>query len=127
MHLTKSELEVMEVFWRVGEPLSQLELLENAQQKSWKDRSVYILLNGLLTKGVLQENGFIRSGKTFARRFSPTVSYEEYCVMELSSRSRQVSLSKLMSAFIKQQDVTRQDLDELQAILDQAKQDSKRK
>lgn len=119
MHLTKSELEAMEVFWRVNEPLSQTELLACSDEKSWKDRSVYILLNGLLSKGALTEVGFVRSGKTFARRFAPTLSFEEYCVRSITANKHVPDLPKLLAVLMKTADVTVQDLDEMQRLLEE--------
>ena len=48
MELTRSELEIMDVLWEAGEPLSRSDLLERSQEKSWKDSSIHILLNGML-------------------------------------------------------------------------------
>lgn len=127
MRLTKSELEVMEVYWRVGEPLSQLELLAHTHQKSWKDRSVYILLNGLLSKGVLEETGFVRSGKTFARRFAPTVTYEDYCAQEIIDRKKPYNFPRLMSAMIKKTELTREDVEEMQRMVDEARRNLEEK
>ena len=35
MNLTKNEIEVMDVFWGVGRPLSRAELLNLSVDKSW--------------------------------------------------------------------------------------------
>ena len=48
MNLTKNEIEVMDVFWGVGRPLSRAELLHLSVDKSWQSNSVHILLNSLL-------------------------------------------------------------------------------
>ena len=50
MELTKSEMEIMDVLWGSSRPLSRSDLLEKSEEKSWKDSSVHILLNGLLQK-----------------------------------------------------------------------------
>ena len=55
MELTKSEMEIMDVLWESGQPLSRSDLLERSEEKTWKDSSVHILLNGLLQRA--------RSGK----------------------------------------------------------------
>lgn len=47
MNLTKNEIEVMDVFWGVGRPLSRAELLNLSVDKSWQSNSVHILLNNL--------------------------------------------------------------------------------
>lgn len=127
MHLTKSEREVMEVFWSVGESLSQTELLAYAKDRSWKDRSVYILLNGLLSKGALREDGFVRSGKTFARRFAPTLTYEDYCALEIASFKRRPDPSALLSAFLGQSKLTDEELDRLEQLVAQKRREAEEK
>ena len=77
MDLTKSEFEIMNIFWEMDQPLSRADLLENAQ-KTWKDSSVHVLLNGLLKKGILREVGVIRCGRGYGRVFEPTMTREEY-------------------------------------------------
>ena len=44
MELTRSEMEIMDVFWASQDPLSRSDLLERSAGKSWKDSSVHILL-----------------------------------------------------------------------------------
>ena len=51
MELTRSEMEIMDVLWEAGKPLSRADLLEHTEEKTWKDSSVHILLNSLLQKG----------------------------------------------------------------------------
>ena len=48
MELTRSEMEIMDVLWETGKPLSRADLLEHTEEKTWKDSSVHILLNSLL-------------------------------------------------------------------------------
>ena len=47
MELTKSEMEIMDVLWGSENPLSRADLLARPEEKTWKDSSVHILLNGL--------------------------------------------------------------------------------
>ena len=78
MELTKSELEIMDVLWAANAPLSRSDLLERADEKTWKDSSVHILLNGLLQKGAIREAGFVKRSKTYGRTFLPNLTREEY-------------------------------------------------
>lgn len=78
IRLTKSEKQVMEAFWQVGQPLSHGDLLLACAQRSWKDKSCFVLINGLLTKGLIKAVGYKRSGKTYARTFAPAMSRVEY-------------------------------------------------
>ena len=38
MELTRSEMEIMDVLWETGKPLSRADLLEHTEEKTWKDR-----------------------------------------------------------------------------------------
>ena len=77
-YATKSELEILNVLWKAGAPLSRAEILENSTDKTWKDNSIHILLNGMLKKGLVREDGFARSGKVWGRLYAPVITVEEY-------------------------------------------------
>ncbi|MCR5576543.1 MAG: BlaI/MecI/CopY family transcriptional regulator [Oscillospiraceae bacterium] len=78
MELTKSELEIMNVLWDAGRPLTRGEILELSVDKKWKDNSIHILLNRLLAKGAIAEGGFTRSGKSYGRLYEPQITGEDY-------------------------------------------------
>lgn len=115
---------MMTVFWAAGKPLSQPELLAQAGQKSWKDSSVYILINSLLEKGMLREEGFVRSGKAYARTFVPAVTCEEYCASEIRAIPRKVSLPKLFCALMADTNISEQTIQELEELLKQAEEEA---
>jgi len=69
MELTKSEMEIMDVLWEDGGALSRADFLERQKEKSWKDSSIHILLNGLLNKGAIREAGVVKRSKTYGRTF----------------------------------------------------------
>ena len=78
MHLTKSEQQIMEIFWQADHPMAQTEVVSTCVDRKWKERSIFSMLNSLMEKGVLKEVGFVRSGKTYARTFEPAMSHAEY-------------------------------------------------
>ena len=62
--------------------MSQLQIIEAAAEKgelTWKERSIFSMLNSLMEKGAIVADGFVRSGKTYARTFKATVSHAEFC------------------------------------------------
>ena len=71
MHLTKSEQQIMEIFWKADHAMAQTEVVSTCVERKWKERSIFSMLNSLMEKGVLREVGFVRSGKTYARTFEP--------------------------------------------------------
>lgn len=123
MELTKSELEVMDVLWAAGRPLSRRDILELSTDKTWKDSSIHILLNGLLSKDAIKEAGFIRSGKTFGRLYAANISCEEYYAENVFSHSGKAVLPLLFSAFINSEDVTSEEIAELEAIIQKRKKE----
>ncbi len=106
MELTKSEMEIMDVFWAKKTPLSRSDLIENGEEKSWKDSSIHILLNGLLKKGIIREEGFVKRSKTYGRTFLPTMSREEYFAATIYSHRNQPNFVKLMEALLSREDLT---------------------
>ena len=83
MDLTRSELEIMNVIWAAGRPLTRGEILDQSVDKTWKDNSIHILLNRLLAKGAVRENGFARSGKSYGRLYEATFTGAEYYAQTL--------------------------------------------
>lgn len=85
MHLTKSEQQIMEIFWQADHAMAQTEVVKTCVDRKWKERSIFSMLNSLMEKGVLREVGFVRSGKTYARTFEPAMSHAEYLPRSLQS------------------------------------------
>lgn len=119
MELTKSEMEIMDVLWGSEKPLSRADLLARSEEKSWKDSSVHILLNGLLQKGAIQEAGLVKRSKTYGRVFSPTMTREEYFASTIFSHRHKPEIVGLFRALLQREDITREDLAEISALISQ--------
>lgn len=117
MELTKSELEIMDVLWASDTPLSRSDFLERSEEKSWKDSSVHILLNGLLRKKAIREVGFIKCGKTYGRTFAPMLTREEYFATTIFSHRHKPQIVGLMEALLRRKDITGEDLEKIQALV----------
>jgi BlaI family penicillinase repressor len=118
MELTKSEMEIMDVFWASEVPLSRADLLEHGEEKTWKDSSVHILLNGLLQKGAIREVGFVRRSKTYGRTFLPNLTREEYFASTIFSHRHKPEMEGLFAALLCRPEITTDILDHLQHMLD---------
>ena len=118
MELTRSEMEIMDVFWASRDPLSRSDLLERSQEKSWKDSSVHILLNGMLQKGVIKEAGFVKRSKTYGRTFVPTLTREEYFAANIYSHRHKPNVVGLVAALLAHQEVSQVEIQQIKAILD---------
>ena len=123
MELTKSEMEIMDVFWASETPLSRSDLLESSAEKTWKDSSVHILLNGLLKKGLIHEAGLVKRRKTYGRLFAPSMTREEYFVTNIFSYRHKPLKIELMDAFIRLADLTPDEMGQMSAMFAKAKTD----
>ena len=121
MELTKSEMEIMDVLWEDGGALSRSDFLERSAEKSWKDSSVHILLNGLLHKGAIREAGFVKRSKTYGRTFLPTMTREEYFAMTIFSHRYKPELTGLICALLKRQDITPEQIEAISAMVERRK------
>ncbi len=121
MELTRSEMEIMDVMWAADVPLSRADLLEQSEEKSWKDSSVHILLNGLLQKGAIREVGFVKRSKTYGRTFSPTLTREEYFATTIFSHRHKPEIVGLFAALLKRKDITAEQLSQIEALVNQKK------
>ncbi len=118
MELTRSELQIMDVLWESGVPLSRADLLTRSDEKTWKDSSVHILLNGLLQKEAIQEAGFVKRSKTYGRTFAPTMTREEYYAQAIFSHRHKPQMVELFSALLKRDDLTEPQLAAMKQLLD---------
>jgi len=119
MKLTKSELEIMNVLWNAERSLTRSDILSLSEGKSWKDNSIHILLNGLLKKDAIREDGFARSGKVWGRLYAPNISIDEYYEENVFSQSSLETVPRLFSALLNRSDLTPEILDQMRMILDE--------
>lgn len=122
MDLTKSELEVMEVLWQAGRPLSKSEILTMSENKTWKDSYIHIILKSLLEKKAIVEAGRVRTGKTFGRLFSPKVSCEEYYAKNVFNGGRE-RLLMLFSALVRSEALSPELIEQLEEMLEKRKKE----
>ena len=117
MYLTKNEIEIMDVLWKQGRPLSRGEILGLSEDKTWMDSSVHILLNSMLKKGAIREAGFVKCGKTCGRVYEATLSCEEYYVSTYDSTRTKPVFEKLVRAYAARYGLTEEDLSALESIV----------
>ena len=119
MYLTKNELEIMDVLWKEGRPLSRGEILSLSGEKSWMDSSVHILLNSMLKKGAIREAGFVKCGKTCGRVYEATLGCEEYYVSTFDSTRTRPQMAKIVKAYVDKVGLPEEERSEIRSILDE--------
>ena len=120
MELTRSEMEIMDVLWEAKTPMSRADLLEHSQEKTWKDSSVHILLNGLLHKGIIREAGFVKRSKTYGRTFVPTLTREQYFATTIFSHRYKPEIVGLFKALLQRNDVSSEQVEQIRLLLDES-------
>ena len=117
MELTRSEMEIMDVLWESEVPMSRSDLLEHSEEKTWKDSSVHILLNGLLQKGAIREAGLVKRSKTYGRVFAPTLTREEYFANTIFSHRHKPDMVGLFSALLCREEINEDVLTQISALI----------
>ena len=112
--ITDSELEVMKLLWQSDKALSITEFREELQEsKGWEPATIKTLVSRLVSKGV------IRQEKRNVYYYSPLISETEYnawATSDLIKRLYNGSARKLVSALVHSDDLTKEDIDELQKM-----------
>lgn len=121
MELTKSELEIMNVIWDAGRPLTRGEILDLSVDKNWKDNSIHILLNRLLSKGAIAESGFARSGKSYGRLYEAVLTGEDYYAENVFYGGAE-RIEMLFGAMLRNSELTCELLDKLSQRLEAKKE-----
>lgn len=117
VELTRSEMEIMDVLWESGVPMSRADLLAHSEEKTWKDSSVHILLNGLLQKGAIQEAGLVKRIKTYGRVFAPTMTREEYFANTIFCHRHKPEIVGLFAALMQREEMTAEAKQAIAALL----------
>ncbi len=117
MRISESELEIMEVIWKLDRPVQSQELMAELSEKHWKPTTLLTFLSRLCEKGVLSMEKMGRANK-----YNCVISKEEYQQLETQDFMEQVhsgSVQSLFAALVKSKSLSRDDLDELSHWLEE--------
>ena len=114
--LPDAELEVMQIIWRTGQPVTSGYVQEHAEQ-NWKSTSVLTFLSRLCEKGFLARE---KQGKQ--NLYTPLVVEEDYLKQESASFLQRVhrgSFKNLVASLVDAGALKSDDIAELRAFLDE--------
>ena len=117
--LSNNEFEIMSVFWTENRPLSTSEIITLSPKRSWKDRSIHVLLNSLLTKKMIQVSGFTSTRTNIGRTFTACCTQEEYMAFLFQSCNHQTKIhaGRLFSALHDRKMLSSDSIQELEEII----------
>ncbi|WP_425448131.1 BlaI/MecI/CopY family transcriptional regulator [Dethiothermospora halolimnae] len=119
--ISESELEIMKTLWK-SNPLSANEIKSLIEHKvDWSLPTIKTFLNRLMKKEII---GYEKSGRKYF--YFPLVSYDDYVKVENNSFLHRVydgALNMLFSKFLEEKNLSKKDIDRLQKILEDKKED----
>ena len=119
--LTNTELLIMELLWSEGRPMSFREIMDVATKewkKDWKVQTLNTFLNGL------QKMGMIRAERSMTSSYNvyyPLCTKEQHIhkwTKEMVEVCYDTSFRRLVSAFIGDGKLSKEDAEELKKLLD---------
>ncbi|MBQ8736684.1 MAG: BlaI/MecI/CopY family transcriptional regulator [Bacteroidaceae bacterium] len=120
--LTRAEMEIMNTLWdRCQEGKSGMtthEIIELCPEPKPAYSTIATFLKILINKGFIQSKKYEGGGKTFV--YSPLITREEYTnrvMKEVKSTFFAGSLKSMLSFFVKQEEVSEDELHEIMALI----------
>ena len=117
--LSESELDVMLVVWRAQEALDTGEVARRLQ-KGWKIQAVQVVLGRLVKKGYLSCEQIGR-----LNYYTPLVAEADYRAAETETFVEKLyrnSAKSLIAALVQSQPLSKEDLEEIRALLDRGEE-----
>ncbi len=117
--LPESELKIMLIIWDNTPPVARNVISEQLKE-NWTNPTILTLLSRLVKKGFLSCE---KQGNK--NMYTPVISKEDYMLNEsisLSAKMNKMSITNLMSAFVKQNGITKEEIDELEKMIYEFKQ-----
>jgi BlaI family penicillinase repressor len=125
--LSKSEYEVLALLWRENRGLTAVEINELAEDKSWKDTSIHLILNSMLDKGVAIVDGMVRSGRVYSRLFRAALTPEEYAMMQVKqstafAHDQNAAITGLVTALIDSSEINKEAIERIEELIKKKKE-----
>lgn len=117
IQISEAELEVMKILWNLGEATSSEIVGELIQITEWKPKTIQTLITRLSNKGAIKSDKL----NNRAYIYTPCISKDEYVREENESFIKKLyngSISLMLTSFIKDNKITKDDIDELRELLD---------
>lgn len=76
--LTAAEMEIMEILWQNGTPMSSNDILKSGKIEGWSSGYLHNVLRSMLKKEAIRVNGMVQNNTQYARMFEPNLTKEEY-------------------------------------------------
>lgn len=128
--LTELEMLIMGALWDNEKDMTIQEIAENLKEHHLSPASVTQAINRMVKKAAVEVSDHIPVSNVYARTFHPCISREAFAGAEIRRLEKKIapkkrlSVNGLMAALLQNdtgKPVSRQELDELQALIDHLK------
>lgn len=118
IQISEAELEVMKVLWTLTEATSS-QIVENLKEiKQWKPKTIQTLITRLTSKGAIEVKD--TNSKAFIyKAVIGEMEYKAYANDSFLNKLYNGSINLMLSSFVKEQKLTKNDLEELKRILEE--------
>jgi len=82
-YMNEKEEQVMRILWGTDESLSAAEIARRINTE-WAIKSIQNIIRKLQSKGLIEISEITKIGKTYGRLFRPTVSSDEYALIQFN-------------------------------------------
>ncbi|MCG9969474.1 BlaI/MecI/CopY family transcriptional regulator [Pelotomaculum terephthalicicum JT] len=116
VNITDAEMEIMRIVWDSGERVTTKDIMEKLPGK--KTTTILTLAGRLINKGVLKS---VKLGRSHAHEYWAGISEEEYQKMQTRNFIRSIhngSTKSLISALFQDENLTKEDIEELRAFME---------
>lgn len=121
IHITKAEMEIMRVIWDSEQSVTTKDIQEKLPDK--KITTIVTLAGRLIEKGVLNST---KIGRSHAHQYWAAISEEEYQKNQTMHFLRSIhkgSAKSLISSLFKDEELTKQDIEELREFINKKAND----
>lgn len=124
IQLSHNERQIMELLWKEDRPLSRLEILAGTEDRDWNPASVHLILNSLLSKGVMK---ITDTEKKYGRTYEAVISQEEYVAQYIVNgtpgHTERDRLLCVVSALVNKKGIDKETINELEKMLEEKKKE----
>lgn len=114
--ISDAELEVLKVFWEQS-PMTSAEAIDRlSKTHEWKSQTIKTLIERLVKKRAV---GYDKAGRAYL--YKPLISRNEYASFESRTFLGKIfdgTLTSMFAHFVDNQDLSKEEYEELKAILD---------
>lgn len=103
IQLSKSEEQVMELFWKKNSPLTSIQITELLENNNSSGKYVHKVLKSLEQKNLIEICGAVQYGTKYAREFKLAITAEEFATKTIMSQGfSNTDIGKIAVALVKE-------------------------